>query len=186
MAMKDNYAVRMFAHADAIAEWSRNRGTHTGAVLFVGKGETVLITAVNKLPFGMDDDRPELHVSGQLKGLVWEHAERGTIFAAAKHGIRTQGLGMAVNWYPCAECARAIVEAGIVELIASEPDWTNEKWNASWLAAKDILKSAKVPVTFVERPEDTDEGPKTGILIQFPDQELRVCPPACSPLQPVS
>jgi dCMP deaminase len=182
--MMDNYALRMFALADTIAEWSRNRGTHVGAVLFAGKGEAVMTTAVNKLPFGMDDDRPELH-SGPLKGLVWEHAERGTIFAAARHGIKTHGLGMAVNWFPCAECARAIVEAGIAELIANEPDWTNEKWNASWLAAKDILESAKVRVTFVDRPEDATEEPKTGILIQFPQQEMLVRPPEDNPLQPI-
>ena len=184
--MTDNYAVRMFALADTIAEWSRNRGTHVGAVLFAGKGDTVMATAVNKLPFGMDEDRPELHVSGTLKGLVWEHAERGTIFAAARHGIKTHGLGMAVNWYPCAECARAIVEAGITELIANEPDWANEKWNASWLAAKDILESGKVRVTFVDRPEDATEEPKTGILIQFPQQEMLVRPPEDNPLQPIT
>ena len=31
-------------------------------------------------------------------------------------------------WYPCMDCARALVQAGIVELIAVEPDLADPKW----------------------------------------------------------
>jgi deoxycytidylate deaminase len=60
-------------------------------------------------------------------------------------------MGMAMSWYPCAPCARAIVAAGIVEMLAIEPDWTSAKWGPSWLAAEEILAKAGVKVHFIQK-----------------------------------
>ena len=46
-----------------------------------------------------------------------EHAERNAIFNAARLGLPTEGATMYVPWFACADCARAIIQAGIVEVV---------------------------------------------------------------------
>jgi dCMP deaminase len=48
-----------------------------------------------------------------------EHAERNSVYNAARHGIRLQGARAYLNWspHPCADCTRALIQAGIVEVI---------------------------------------------------------------------
>lgn len=143
-----------------VAERSPNRGTKVGAVIYHPVSQATLSVGVNKLPQGMDVTREELH-QAPLKGMVWEHAERNAIFLAARHGVRTEGMGIAVNWYPCAECARAIVDAGITQLVCSEPDFRNERWKASWLTAQHILHCGGVEVLYVHTTPKVKETPKT-------------------------
>lgn len=45
------------------------------------------------------------------------HAELNAILNAAKHGQRTDGATLYVTHSPCVECAKAIINAGIVEVI---------------------------------------------------------------------
>jgi len=50
-----------------------------------------------------------------------EHAERNAIFSAARMGVSIVGATMYLPWFPCAECARAIVQSGIGALVAYQP-----------------------------------------------------------------
>lgn len=49
------------------------------------------------------------------------HAEQCALADAARRGVPTSGLTMAVTTFPCHECARLIVAAGIKELCYVEP-----------------------------------------------------------------
>jgi dCMP deaminase len=51
------------------------------------------------------------------KYLWTEHAERNAIYAAARVGIPLKGCVIYVDWIPCADCARAIVQSGITRVI---------------------------------------------------------------------
>ena len=53
------------------------------------------------------------------EGLEWcvaGHAERNAIYAAAREGIRLEGSTIFTPGLPCPDCARAIIQAGIVEI----------------------------------------------------------------------
>ena len=74
-----------------------------------------------------------------------EHAERNVIFEAARNGFKTYDLTMFCGWYACADCARAIVQAGIREVVGlSAMDNTNERWNASVEVGNTILDEGGV------------------------------------------
>ena len=133
-----------------VAACSRHRDIKVGAVIYDPRDQTTVSFGVNSLTAGMDETEDRLHCH-PLKDLVWEHAERNVIYNAARYGLPTDGMGMAMSWYPCAPCARAIVAAGIVEMLAIEPDWTSAKWGPSWLAAEEILAKAGVKVHFVQK-----------------------------------
>jgi dCMP deaminase len=57
-----------------------------------------------------------------LKYQFVEHAERNAIFNAARIGVKTEGCWAFMNFMPtpCADCARALIQAGIVKIIGSD------------------------------------------------------------------
>jgi deoxycytidylate deaminase len=66
------------------------------------------------------------------------HAEQNVITYAAKRGIATDGCTLYITHSPCKECAKLIVQAGIVRVV-----YSNLYRDSSGL---DFLKSAKVEV----------------------------------------
>ena len=48
-----------------------------------------------------------------------EHAERNAIYNAARNGVALEGARLYLNWggCPCSDCARAIIQVGIQEVI---------------------------------------------------------------------
>lgn len=109
MKMKDEWRSWMMEMAELASTRSKD-STKVGALL-VGKHKEVLMTAFNGPPMFVLDlaerfVRPE-------KYLWASHAEANIIAFAARHGIKTEGLGMVTTHCPCASCARSIIQAGI-------------------------------------------------------------------------
>ena len=99
---------------DHLASWSEDRDFQVGAVV-VGPGHEVRSTGYNGLPRGVsghDDSRFD-RASGE-KFSWFEHAERNAIYNAARAGVAIAGCTIYVNRFPCADCARAIIQSGIV------------------------------------------------------------------------
>ena len=80
----------------------------------------------------------------------FEHAERNAIYAAARAGIPLDGCRAYLPWFPCMDCARALVQAGIVELIATRPDVGDPKWGEDFKRVERLLAEAGVDLRFVE------------------------------------
>lgn len=181
----------LFDHAALAATASQNRKAKVGATLYDPTTHRPLLSNFNDLTRGMEYANEALHEK-PLKGLVWAHAERKTICLAARMGLPTNNMGMAVNWYPCAACAQAIVDAGIVELIGEEPDMSDESWAEDFKAAKLILKKAEVrqillpPTRWKKPPDPAAPAKKTGIILPFPGSDTSRLAPSTSPLQPIS
>jgi dCMP deaminase len=50
------------------------------------------------------------------------------------------------------DCARAIVQAGLVELIAFEPDIDDPMWGEHFRSATEMMAEAKVVIRFINHP----------------------------------
>jgi dCMP deaminase len=113
------------------AQNSPDRSTQNGAILVKDNSvfllENILAWGINEHPIGVI--RSEERLNRPLKYNYTEHAERNVIFSAAKKGVKTEGLIMYVPWFACDECARAIIQAGIKEVIGyTGPEkWSREK-----------------------------------------------------------
>lgn len=129
------------------AKGSHDRSRQTGAVIVASNGK-VLCHGANRFPTGLDHTIDARH-ERPAKYFWTEHAERTAIYAAAREGIATRGSRMFMPWYPCADCARAIILSGIIEIIAIEPDWTDVKFAADFAIVKEMLAEAGIPVKFL-------------------------------------
>jgi dCMP deaminase len=81
-----------------------------------------------------------------------EHAERNAIYLAARHGISTEGCAMFVELTPCVDCARAIIQAGVVEVVINRDrasEYSGERYSDEHSIALDMLAEAGIAVRFV-------------------------------------
>lgn len=107
---------------------SPDLSTQNGAIL-VGQQGNIIGYGCNRPPDGVGfrPDRPE-------KYAFTEHAERNAIFHAATYGYATQGSTLYALWAACADCGRAIIQAGITRVVtmAFYPEQQNEDVNSRW------------------------------------------------------
>lgn len=145
--MNDTELLRLAWQAAAA---SPDPSTQNGAILATPAGDALLPTAAcNEFPRGVAY-RPERWERPGKYAYI-EHAERNTIFRAAHRGLATRGLLLACPFAACADCARAIIQAGIGRLITLKPteEATHERWDASIAVAMGMLSEAGVDVTYL-------------------------------------
>lgn len=93
---------------------SPDTSTQTGAII-VADNRKIIGNGCNTLPRGVKhlDERFER----PAKYRFTEHAERNAIYQAARNGMATDGTTMYAPWYACADCGRAIIQAGIKRVV---------------------------------------------------------------------
>jgi dCMP deaminase len=96
---------------------SKDPNTQLGCVI-VGPAHEIRSTGYNSFPRGIRDDLPE-RLKRPAKYLWIEHAERNAICNAARAGTATEACTVYVEIMPCMDCARAIVQAGIQQVVVS-------------------------------------------------------------------
>lgn len=130
-----------------IGSWSKDRSRQVGCIL-VAPDNSVRSIGFNGFPRGLNDDQNDRH-ERPSKYLWTEHAERNAIYAAARNGIPLAGCRVYLPWFPCVDCARAIVQAGLIELICFEPDITDVQWGEGFKVSLELLEEAGVRVRFL-------------------------------------
>jgi dCMP deaminase len=132
--------------AATAASKSPNRIRKVGAVILTCGGAEP-IAACNTFPKGVADLDWRHEGDGRF---VWmEHAERNAIFNAARHGRALAGATIASTFFPCIDCARAIVQAGFARLVSPEPALEDAVWGASFPRSRTILEEGGVELVLL-------------------------------------
>ena len=125
----DQYFMGM-AHLSALR--SKDPSTQVGAVI-VSPANKVVSIGYNGLPKGCSDDEYPWEREGsalESKYVYVVHAELNAILNAP---LSVQGCRIYVSLFPCNECAKAIIQAGIAEIV-----YEDDKY-----ADTDIVKASK-------------------------------------------
>ena len=137
------YFIRM---AELVAMKSKDPSTKTGVVI-VNKNKTIISTGYNGFPAGVADHSYR-YADRETKYKMICHAETNAIYQAAKSGISTDGATMFTSFGPvtCCECAKSIIQAGIVDLVGREidGDFGGGRWNDSIRLGSVMLLEAGV------------------------------------------
>ena len=149
---------RFMLLAHEIAGWSKESGRRVGAII-VGPDKEIRATGFNGFPRGVNDDVADRHSRETGAKYLWSsHAERNAIYNAARVGVPLKGCTMYVPWFPCVECAKAIIQSGIEELVAYQPDMSDPKWGAEFGIVQQMLKEAGVNVRYLNRLRELQSG----------------------------
>lgn len=145
---------RFMRLAHHIGLWSKDRGRRFGAVV-IGPDREVRAMGYNGLPRGVDDEVEERHSRENGEKYIWvAHAEANAIFNAARVGVPLKGCALYVPLFPCADCAKAIIQSGIAEVVTYEPDLLSDPvWARSFKVSKKMLEEAGVSVRIIGKVE---------------------------------
>jgi dCMP deaminase len=125
------------SYLDMAAVWATNsycKRRQVGALLV--KDRMIISDGYNGTPAGFENVCED-EVTGKTKPYVL-HAEANAITKVAKSGNSSQGATMYVTTAPCLECAKLIIQAGIVRLVY--------KNNYSVTDGLELLKRAGVEI----------------------------------------
>ena len=142
----DEYFMGMSVY---VASRSKDKGTKVGAVI-VGPDNRVRSTGYNGFPSKVNEGHERTRERA-TKLLFTEHAERNAIYSAARAGVTLDGCTLYVcGLYPCAPCARAIIQSGIRAVVVTDNTTFPERWKDSMEAAEEMLEEAGVEVRVQE------------------------------------
>ena len=144
----DEYFINI---AQQIKLKSKDQKTQIGVVI-VGKDNEIVSTGYNSFPRGINDDLQERQERPE-KYYWFEHAERNAIYNAARIGVSTLDTTMYMTCdISCADCARAIINAGIANVVFSKSDkpW-REEWKQSAERSIQMFKEAGIDVKYFEK-----------------------------------
>jgi dCMP deaminase len=134
-----------------VASKSKDRSTKVGA-LAVGEGNRVLETGYNGFIRYADDDDDARHERPEKYDWT-AHAEANVVYNAARAGTALLGATLYTTSHPCKECAKAIVQAGIEEVIIpskdNDPFWENGRWGEwaeNFKKARVIMEEARIRI----------------------------------------
>lgn len=122
---------------------SKDPNTNVGACI-VSDENKILSLGYNGMPIGCSDDEYPWEREGELLDTKYAyvcHAEMNAILNY--NGGNIKGSKMYVSLFPCNECAKAIIQKGISEVIYYSDKYSNE---ASTIASRRMLSSANVKV----------------------------------------
>ena len=122
---------RFFELAEHIAGWSKDPSTKVGAVI-IGKDhedKKVLGMGFNGFPRGVEDDAWR-YQERQVKYALVVHSEANAILDAS--GRQLHGCTLITTKFPCASCAKLIIQAGIKTVICPMLDPQKRAADARW------------------------------------------------------
>ena len=133
------------------AKRSKDPNTQVGACIVDGK-KRIVANGYNGFPTGCSDDEfPWGKTSAdplENKYAYVCHAELNAVMN--KNSADISGCIMYVTLFPCYECAKIIIQAGISEIVYAE-DKSPDAWQ--WIASKRMLRSAGIDFSRYRRKD---------------------------------
>lgn len=137
---------RFFELSDYISQWTEDRDFKVGAVI-VDQDLVIRSTGYNGLPRGVSDkDDTRFDRTSGEKFFWFEHAERNAIYNAARMGTPLNDCTIYVNRFPCADCARAIIQSGIATVFCPPKPEHDGALDHSFDVSEVLLKEAGLTV----------------------------------------
>lgn len=113
-----------------IARLSKDPSVQVGALAVADDG-TILAGGYNGFPRGLDDGVSRYR-DRDVKLKLTSHAEANVVAQAARKGIKLFGSNLILTArFPCSECSKLIVQAGIRQVFA--PNMREVEVNDYWL-----------------------------------------------------
>jgi len=148
-AMRPDWDIYFMTIARAVAARSTCERAYVGAV-FV-RDKRILTTGFNGSPAGQPhcDEEGHLMVDGHCVRTI--HAEANAIIQAALHGVSSKDATCYVTHFPCLQCTKMLINAGITRIVYDVQYRIDEN-------ALNFLKLANVEITQVSCQENLNNA----------------------------
>ena len=107
----------------------------------------ILATGYNGFAQNLSDSL-ERYIDRDFKLLTVLHSEVNAILNAAKNGTKVEGSTLYVTFPPCSQCASAVIQAGVAQVVCPDPATAPERWRSNFIAANNLFYEAGVKVLY--------------------------------------
>lgn len=141
LTLLNKWDARWLEIAGVVSTWSKDPSTKIGAIAV--KNKRLVSTGYNGFPRGIQDyDDRWNNREEKYKYVV--HAEMNCIYNANYHNQSLKGSTMYIVGLPvCHECAKGIIQAGVVRVVAEFKD-APLKWARSTEITEKMFKEAGI------------------------------------------
>lgn len=122
------------------AKRSKDPSTQVGAVI-VDKYKKIVGIGYNGLPTGLNDDQYPWTRQGDFLNTKYAYVVHAELNAILNATTTLRGSSLYVSLFPCNECAKAIIQSGISEVVYEDDKYADTD---SVQASKVMLRSAGV------------------------------------------
>jgi len=150
----DYYFMKM---AELVASKSKDRSTKVGCVIVGSANQDVRSTGYNGFCRYVDDDVEERHERPE-KYLWTEHAERNAIYNAARNGVRTDNCIAYTTMFPCSDCARALIQSGIVRVVTRPISQSTKIPIHNYETSKKMLMEAGIEIDMLWGDDNSEKN----------------------------
>ena len=119
---------------------SKDPNTQVGACI-VSSDNRILSIGYNGAPRGLDDDTMHWDREGSFLDTKYAYVCHGELNAILNYRGNLEGSKIYVALFPCNECAKAIIQSGIAEVVYLYDKYAD---SAATVASKRMLQSAGV------------------------------------------
>lgn len=143
--MMNNWHEYFLNICEVVASRSKDPSTKVGAVIADPNSKAIVATGYNGLPRKVADLPERLERPVKYEWVL--HGEVNAILNAARQGSRTEGTVLYVSPLPpCFQCSKAVINAGIKQIIFRRKGEFRSEWEADFKRSKELLAEAEIKV----------------------------------------
>jgi dCMP deaminase len=124
--------------------FSKDPNTKVGAIILPQDFSRILTTGINGFPrkFGDVSERWQ-----KPQKYTWvAHAEVNAVCNAARTGIPLDNSVAVITMFPCSNCTKTLIQAGIKKIYVPSPDFSDPKWGEDFKISKTMLDEVGVDI----------------------------------------
>jgi dCMP deaminase len=129
--------------------FSKDPNTKVGAIILSNDFSRIQSTGINGFPRSFND-KIEKRWERPTKYLYVSHAEVNAICNAARSGTALDNSILVVTMFPCMNCTKAIIQAGIKKLYTKRPNFTHPRWGEDFKISKEMLDEVGVEIFYID------------------------------------
>ena len=145
--MKNNKIIKFFKLAKFQADlFSKDPNKKVCALFIAPDTYQIISTGYNGLPRGIKENQERWNRPEKYKYVV--HAETNGIYNSSLNGVSLKNSICIVTMFPCSNCAKALVQVGVVKIYTVEPDLNHTRWGEDYKYSLIILNEALINITY--------------------------------------
>lgn len=159
--MRRSKAIKYYKLSKHIAElFSKDTSTKVGALFIYPDTMQILSMGYNGMPRGVDEKDSSRWTRPNKYKFV-EHAERNAMYNSAQSGTSLRDAICVSSLFPCADCARGIIQSGCKMVISlhfadsvdeKDPDRI-KRWHPDWKVSLEMLKESGIKIMLLRNNE---------------------------------
>ena len=128
--------------------FSKDPDTKVGTILLSQDFGRILSTGINGFCRKMNDDNKE-HWKRPDKYIRMIHSELNAVLNAARTGTSVENSIAVITMFPCKECSKAMIQAGISQIYVPPPDFENPRWGKDFETSLEMFNEVGMKIVYL-------------------------------------